>query len=68
MSEYLYAFDIGTTGVKAGVFTPNGELIGTTYREYGVSYPGPQWVEQSIPEMWEAQRLASRDNPAAPGI
>ncbi len=61
MSEYLYAFDIGTTGVKAGVFTPNGELIGTTYREYGVSYPGPQWVEQSIPEMWEAQRLASRE-------
>jgi len=61
MPEYLYAFDIGTSGVKAGALTPDGELIGTTYREYGVSYPGPQWVEQSIPEMWEAQRLASRE-------
>ena len=55
MPEYLMAFDIGTTGVKAGVLTPDGNLIGTAYREYGVLYPGPQWVEQSIPEMWDAR-------------
>jgi xylulokinase len=61
MPELLCAFDIGTTGVKVGVFTPDGQLIATTYREYGVDYPGPQWVEQSVSAMWQAQCEASRE-------
>ena len=61
MPEILYAFDIGTTGVKAGALTPSGQLIGTTYREYPVLYPGPQWVEQSVETMWEAQCEASQE-------
>ncbi len=61
MPDYLYAFDVGTTGVKAGVLTPDGQLIGTSYREYTVQYPGPQWVEQSIDAMWKAQCEASRE-------
>lgn len=55
MSEYLCAFDMGTTGVKAGILTPDGKLIGTAYQEYGIMYPGPRMVEQSIEEMWQAQ-------------
>ena len=55
MPEYLYTFDLGTTGVKAGVLTPEGDLLDTSYREYGVVHPHPQWVEQSIATMWEAQ-------------
>ena len=61
MPEYLLAFDIGTTGVKAGLLTPDGHLMGTAYREYSVQYPKPQWVEQSIQEMWEAQCAVSRE-------
>ena len=51
---YLCTFDLGTTGVKAGILTPAGELVASTYREYGVVYPGPLWVEQSIDAMWNA--------------
>lgn len=59
MPQYLCAFDLGTTGVKAGILTPTGELVAATYREYGVVYPNPMWVEQSIDAMWKAQCEAS---------
>jgi xylulokinase len=55
MSEYLCAFDMGTTGVKVGILTPDGQVIGTAYQEYGIQISGPQWVEQSVEEMWAAQ-------------
>lgn len=61
MGEYLCAFDIGTTGVKAGIFTPDGIALGTAYREYKVIYPRPQWVEQCVDEIWEAQCETSRE-------
>jgi len=61
MPEYLFAYDLGTTGVKAGILSPDGQLLGTTYREYRVVYPGPQWVEQSVDEMWQAQCEATRE-------
>lgn len=60
MPEILCAFDLGTNGVKAGLFTPNGHSVAETYREYGVRYPQPQWVEQSIQAMWQAQCEASQ--------
>lgn len=59
MPEFLCAFDLGTNGVKAGLFAPDGHLVAKSYREYGVSYPQPQWVEQSIEEMWQALCEAS---------
>lgn len=61
MPEYLCAFDLGTTNVKAGVFTPNGRIIGTSSREYSVFYTGPQWVEQSVEQMWMAECEACRE-------
>lgn len=60
MCSYLLTFDIGTTGVKAGLFSADGGLVDTAYQEYGVIYPRAQWVEQSISEMWEAQARISR--------
>lgn len=60
MGSYLLTFDIGTTGVKAGLFSADGGLVDTTYEEYGVIYPRAQWVEQSISEIWEAQGRISR--------
>jgi xylulokinase len=61
MKDFLLTFDIGTTGVKAGLFNPNGNLVETTYQEYGVLYPAPQWIEQSIDEMWKAACKTSRE-------
>lgn len=70
MADYLCAFDLGTTGVKAGILTVDGELLGTAYREYNVRYPRPQWVEQSSEEMWRAQCAVSQqvlDQSGVPG-
>jgi xylulokinase len=68
MSDIICSFDLGTTGVKAGILTPNGRLLATAYREYSVSSPGPQWVEQSVDEMWQAQCQASQEVLAKAGI
>lgn len=61
MTEYLLAYDLGTTGVKAGILSPDGRLLAAAYREYGISYPGPGWAEQSVDEMWEAQCAVTRE-------
>jgi xylulokinase len=68
MPEYLCTFDIGTSGVKAGILTPEGELLGMAYREYPVIYPESLWVEQSIEQMWQSQCDASQELLARTGI
>jgi xylulokinase len=68
MPGYLCSFDMGTTGVKVGFLTQDGELVGTAYREYGINIFGAQWVEQSVDEMWQAQGEACRELFAATGI
>ena len=61
MSKYLCSFDMGTTGVKVGLLTHDGELVGTAYREYGIKIFNAQWVEQSVDEMWQAQGESCRE-------
>lgn len=68
MTKYLCSFDMGTTGVKVGILTREGELVGTAYREYGIRIFGSQWVEQSIDEMWKAQGEACQELLAETGI
>ncbi len=55
MDKYLLAYDLGTNGVKAALFTPEGHLTASSYMEYGVVFPHASWVEQSIESMWAAQ-------------
>lgn len=68
MSGYFLAFDIGTSGVKVGIVTQDGGVLATASREYPSIYPGPQWVEQSVDLMWQAQCDASRELVARSGI
>lgn len=44
---YFVGIDIGTTGSKAIIFDEKGNLMGSDYREYGCTYPNPNWVEIS---------------------
>lgn len=48
MSSYLCGIDVGTTGAKTMVFDLCGKVLGSAYREYGCTYPRPNWVEQDI--------------------
>jgi xylulokinase len=61
MPAYFCVFDIGTSGVKAGILASDGRVIAITHREYGVISPGPCWSEQSIEEMWHAECDASNE-------
>jgi len=40
----LMGVDTGTTGVKAVIFNDDGEILGQSYREYPLIYPGPVWL------------------------
>ncbi len=53
---HLMGLDIGSTGVKAVVFTPSGEIVGSAYREYAEVYPEPGWIELRPDDVWEATR------------
>ncbi len=48
----LLGLDIGTTGCKAIVFSVEGEILAHAYREYGVVYPQPGWVEIDPNKVW----------------
>jgi xylulokinase len=41
----LLGIDIGTTGCKAAVFSPDGKMLSLSYREYETHSPRPGWFE-----------------------
>ena len=52
MTEILLGIDLGTSGAKAGLYTPEGRLLGLgRSAAYGMSSPRPGWSE-SDPEGW----------------
>ena len=61
MADFFLVFDIGTSGVKAGIVSASGEVVATASREYPSLYPGPQWVEQSVDEIWQGQCAAAKE-------
>lgn len=77
MSNVL-AYDFGTGGIKASIYTPAGESLAAHFATYETHYPKPGWHEQD-PRMWwqatvDATRAlleewdGSRDSIAAIGI
>ena len=51
MRKLLIGIDIGTSGLKTAVFSPEEGLITSTTESYAVDYPHPGWAEQD-PDMW----------------
>lgn len=68
MPLLLCAFDLGTNGIKAGLFTPEGRMLGQSYQEYGIECPKSGWAEQSIERMWQAQCNATQALLASTGV
>ena len=50
-SPALVGLDVGTTGVKALALSPDGDVLATATRGYGLSTPRPGWAEQD-PDDW----------------
>lgn len=44
--KYLMGIDEGTTGSRACIFDLQGNLLGSSYAEYGITSPRPGWYEQ----------------------
>ncbi len=53
MTNYVVAADCGTTGSKAVVFDLKGTPIASGYREYGLEFPNPGWVDQNSQMLFE---------------
>ena len=58
MTELLAGIDVGTSGVKAGVFDPAGRLLGLGRSAHRVESPHPGWA-QTDPEHWWQGFLAA---------
>jgi len=52
MAELLAGIDIGTSGVKAGVFSADGALVGLGRASHAVRSPRPGWAETDPAEWW----------------
>jgi len=60
LDELLLGIDVGTTGAKAALVSPDGRLRALGRSEYGLHHLQPGWVEQSPEDWWGAVCLAIR--------
>lgn len=58
--QYLLAFDIGTSGTKATLFTEQGEIIKSSVMSYETAYLNDTWAEQDPYLWWEAVKNTSK--------
>ncbi len=65
---YVLGIDAGTESVRAGVFAPDGRLIGSHAQTYPLRHPRPAWAEQQPDEWWSAIVGAVRGAVAASGV
>jgi xylulokinase len=56
----ILAHDLGTSGNKATLVTPEGRIVGAASVPYATRYPRPGWAEQEPAEWWEAIVASTR--------
>ena len=64
----LLGVDVGTGSVRAGLFTPDGELLGHGEEPIRLWHPAPEHVEQSSDDIWRAVCTAVARARAEAGI
>ena len=58
---FILAYDIGTTGNKATLFTVEGTRVASAFWEYETLYPEPGWAEQRPADWWDSIIETTRD-------
>jgi len=48
----LFGVDLGTMGTKAALVDEEGRVLAEAYKEVGLRYPRPGWVEQDLEEIY----------------
>jgi xylulokinase len=71
MASYILAHDLGTTGDKATLFSPETGLVASEFSPYPTHFPKPGWAEQEPELYWQAfcrsTRLLLEKSGVAPG-
>lgn len=69
--DYILAHDVGTSGNKAVLVDPKGNVHATAFASYEVHYPRPGWAEQEPEDWWRAIAASTnqvmRTGSVAPG-
>src|SRR6185503_20296230 len=60
-SSHLLGLDVGTSGVKAILVAPTGEVVAAATSALTLATPMPGWAEQDPNAWWEATLTAIRD-------
>ena len=53
-NQKVIAYDLGTGGIKASLFTAKGEVIYSVFESYATSYPATDQQEQAPQDWWNA--------------
>jgi len=51
--EYILSVDLGTTATKIALYDLEGNIMGSTTKEYSLNTPAPLWVEVEVGIFWE---------------
>jgi len=56
----IIAYDLGTGGCKASIYSEEGSCLGKVFEGYPTLYPYPGWHEQRPEDWWEAVVKSTR--------
>src|SRR6476646_9197312 len=68
MTQYILAFDQGTTSSRAIVFDRQGNILSLAQKEFQQIFPQSGWVEHDADEIWSAQIGVANEALARIGI
>jgi hypothetical protein len=60
MDAYI-GIDLGTTRARSAVYGEDFAVLGESFRDYPLLYPGGGWVEQDATLWWELTALTLRE-------
>src|SRR5512141_3226916 len=61
----LLGIDVGTTGCKVALFSLQGEMLASAYREYDIQTPQPGWAQLDAEAIWRDVKELIRSVTAA---
>ncbi len=68
MQKHILSLDQGTTSCRAILFNHDGDIVGTSQREFTQYYPESAWVEHDADEIWKTQLAVTREVLTKSGI
>lgn len=58
--DYVISFDLGTGGLKSGLYRADGSSVGFDFHPYPTYFPQPDWHEQRPEDWWQAVCISTR--------